>query len=98
MYLCVRSEPVSAMDNKTLIRLQKLTEDCQTVYAVEVTCDGETDVSSLWETRAAAEIARDAHNSMAGNKAGYYGKARVLPMKLRTEAIAREFYQNRVTG
>lgn len=81
------------MDNNTLLRLQHLTRESPTVYAVEVNCDGEVSVDALWETKAAAETHRDWHNNMRGNGRGYYGKARVVPMKIRSEAVANEFYK-----
>lgn len=80
------------MDNNALARLQKLTRESPTVYAVEISCDGEATIDALWETRAAAEIHRDWHNSMKGNRRGFYGRARVVEMKICSEDVAREFY------
>jgi hypothetical protein len=82
------------MDNNALLRLQQLARESPTVYAVEVNCDGEITVDALWETEDAAKIHRDWHNNMRGNGRGYYGKARVVTMKIRSESVAREFYQS----
>jgi hypothetical protein len=71
---------------------QRALKDCQEVFAVLVRCDGEEDVTSIWETRRAAELCRDDHNNMKGNRAGYYGKARVLPMRLKTEKMALDLF------
>jgi hypothetical protein len=71
---------------------QEATKACQRVFAVEVSCDGEHSITSLWDTKAAAELCRDQHNNMKGNGAGYYGRARVLSMPVKTEKMARDLY------
>jgi len=71
---------------------QEATKACQRVYAVQITCDGEADVASLWDTRAAAEMCVAQHNGMKGNGSGYYGRARVVSMPVKTEQMARDLY------
>lgn len=80
------------MNTEKILRLQREEKECKTVYAVYIRCDDEDAVDAIWETQGAAEMHRDNHNGMRGNKAGYYGRARVVPMKIRTEAMARDWF------
>jgi hypothetical protein len=75
-------------------RFQAATRDCPRVYAVLITCEGETDVAWLWETQAAAKMCADQHNSIKGNATGYYGRARVVSMPVKTEKMARDLYSS----
>lgn len=80
------------MNTEKILRLQRALKDCQTVYAVHIQCDGEDTIDALWETHAAAELHRDSHNKMKGNGTGYYGRARIVKMQIRTEAMARDWF------
>lgn len=87
------SEPLAPEQSADkIMQFQRALKDCQEVFAVVVCCDGEEDITSLWETRRAAEACRDDHNNMKGNGAGYYGRARVIPMRLKTEKMAMDMF------
>lgn len=75
-----------------IIAFQKAVQACRKVYAVAIRCDGETDITSLWETRAAAEMCASEHNGIKGNATGYYGRASVVAMPLKTEQMAIDLY------
>lgn len=70
---------------------QRIMRSAPKVYLVYITCEGETDVHGLFETKELAQAARDAYN--ATNRGGYYGKASVGAMPLVTESIAAALQQ-----
>lgn len=80
------------MNTEKILRLQAACRACTTVWAVYVRCEGETSLDALYETKAAAELHRDHHNGMRGNANGYYGRASVGTLQIRTEAIARDWF------
>lgn len=87
-------QPPNDQNVDKIKQFQRALKDCREVFAVLVRCDGEEDVTSVWETRRAAELCRDDHNNMTGNRFGYYGKARVMPMRLKTEKMALDLFAN----
>jgi hypothetical protein len=75
-----------------ILQFQQTLMDCNEVFAIVIRCDGEESIESLWETMRAAEMCRDEHNNIKGNANGYYGRASIRTMRVKTEKMAVDLY------
>jgi hypothetical protein len=73
------------MNTSKILRLQEMSRRCLTVYAIEITCEGEVSIDAVWENEEAAEL----HRRSMRNR-GY--KVRIVPMKVRTLEMAKEYH------
>jgi hypothetical protein len=79
------------VNREKLIRMQALLHECPEVFAVYVRVDGEENIDAIWQTRAAADLHAGHQNRMPA----YFGRARVVPMRIRTEALANLWFEGK---
>lgn len=70
---------------------QKRVRQCPQVFGVYVRCDGETDLTAIYDCKEAADLHADWYNR--NNRNGYLGKAHVSGIWVQTLRLAQERFQ-----